>query len=83
MVENSRVNGLTIIWKGWVCILGRMEEGMKENIKMIRNMDMEYMNGLMADIIRDGGTKGSNMDLACIKCLARNLKMGYGKKGRE
>jgi hypothetical protein len=33
-----------------VSILGKMEESMKENINMIRNMDMVYIYGLMEEV---------------------------------
>lgn len=61
MVESIRVNGWIIIWRGMGCIRGLMEGSMKENIKMIRNMGMEFTLGLIQDSTKDGGTKANNM----------------------
>lgn len=33
-----------------VFILGKMEEGMMVNISLIKNMDMEFINGRMAEV---------------------------------
>jgi len=54
-------SGKAITWKVWASILGMMEENMKENIRMIKNMAMEFINGQMAEYIQATGTKESNM----------------------
>jgi hypothetical protein len=45
MEENTKVNGLIIIWRVWEFTPGKMEEDMKESIKMIRSMVMVYIHG--------------------------------------
>lgn len=49
MVENMKVNGWIIICMAEGYIHGRMVGNMKENINMIKNMDMEYIPGLMEE----------------------------------
>jgi len=49
MEDSFKENGLTTIWKAWVCIPGLMVDAIWANTKMTRNMDMEYTNGLMAE----------------------------------
>ena len=61
MGDSIKESGLIIIWREWEFIPGLMEENMKENIKMIRNMDMEYIFGRTRENIRDGGIRGSSM----------------------
>jgi len=39
-----------------------MEEVIKENIKTIKRMDMEYINGQMEGFLKDIGKKGFKMD---------------------
>ena len=57
-----KVSGKPIIWKDMVCIYGMMEESMKENTKMTKNMDMVSINGLMVDNTMVIGLKENNMD---------------------
>jgi hypothetical protein len=45
MDANIRENGLIIIWKVLVSIHGQTVDDMKENIRMIRNMDMASIHG--------------------------------------
>ena len=42
------------------CILGKMEENMKETISMIKNMDLASMFGLMVEDMRVIGLMESN-----------------------
>lgn len=42
-----KVIGLIIICMGKVFILGKMEESMKVNINMIKNMGSEFIYGLI------------------------------------
>lgn len=39
-----------------------MAGSMKVNIKMIKSMDSEFIPGLMAGVMKDTGTKESNME---------------------
>lgn len=39
---------------------------MMENIRMIRNKDMEYINGLMDVVMKVNGLKGDRMVMADI-----------------
>jgi len=47
MEENTTVIGKIIKWKDMEFSLGQMDGNMKETIKMIRNMDMVSLNGLI------------------------------------
>lgn len=49
--------------------LGLMEENMKENIEMIKNMDMEFIFGPMDGFIKVIGIKENNMVLEIIQFL--------------
>jgi hypothetical protein len=44
-----------------------MEENMRENISMIKNMDMEFIFGLMAENTRGNGLLGNNMEKVIFK----------------
>lgn len=41
--------------------LGKMAENMKENIKMIKNMDMVFILGLMVENTKENGRMANNM----------------------
>jgi hypothetical protein len=43
--EFIKVLGNVIKWRKRVNLVGLMEENIKENIKMIKNMVLEYLNG--------------------------------------
>lgn len=47
---------------GLVFIPGQMEEGTKESIKKIKNMDMEFIIGQMEEFTMDGGLKVNKTD---------------------
>ncbi len=47
--------GLIIICTEKVPIFGKMEENMKENINMIKNMGMVFIYGLMEECIKVNG----------------------------
>jgi hypothetical protein len=66
MADATKVNGSITTWKAWEFISGTMEESTKASIRMIRSMASVCTPGLMADAMRDTGTKESNMDLANI-----------------
>jgi len=51
MEGSTKVNGLITIWMAWVSTPGLMDVVIWENTWMIRSMDTEYINGLMADSI--------------------------------
>lgn len=46
-----KVNGITITWMVLVVISGAMDVDMKVNIKMIKNMVLEFIIGLMVEFI--------------------------------
>ena len=56
-----RVSGPKIIWKVLVLIYGLMEENMKVNTMMIRNMDMVNISGQMGESTWVTGTRVNNM----------------------
>jgi hypothetical protein len=66
MGESLKVNGEETIWKEWESTHGMMVGGMKETIKMTRNMGLVFINGPMAGSTWDIGAKASNMALASI-----------------
>jgi len=51
MVGCTKASGLTTIWMEWVSTPGLMAVPTWENIWMIRNMVMVYINGQMVDFI--------------------------------
>ena len=61
MVVNTRVSGLTITWTASVFTHGKMAESTKESIRMIRNMVLVFMFGLMVEFIVVIGTKENSM----------------------
>ena len=46
----------------WAYTFIPMELCMKGNLKMIKKLDMEFINGSMEDCTRDTGTKESSTD---------------------
>jgi hypothetical protein len=44
-----------------------MEENMRENISMIKNMDMEFIFGLTAENTRGNGLLGNSMEKVIFK----------------
>ena len=62
MGELTMDTGLTIICTVKEYILGPMVESMREDISMIKSMDMEYTPILMADHTKDNGRKVSSME---------------------
>lgn len=62
MAEYLMATGLKIEWKAKVSLHGVMAVNMSENTKMIKNMDMVYSHGLMADATMVNGTKESNTE---------------------
>lgn len=62
MVESTTDNGLTIRWKAKVLSRGVTEEDMLDNIRTIRNMGREHLNGLMAENISENGIKENNTE---------------------
>ena len=61
MAGVTPVNGRITTCMDSECILGQMEEGMKENTSMTRNMDSANTYGLMAGSILGIGISVSNM----------------------
>ena len=83
MVDNIKEIGSKIIWKTWESILGLMEDATWVNIKMIRNMGMVFISGLMEDSISVTGCVENNMDLEFTRRLRPTLNMDSGKKAKE
>ena len=61
MAGNFKENGSTIRWMAWEYIPGLMVDAIWESIKMIKNTDMVYINGQMAEYISDNGCVVNNM----------------------
>jgi hypothetical protein len=61
MAESIKVNGLTIIWKVWESILGKMEGNTKVSIKMTRSMVSDFIPGLTRGSIKVCGIEASSM----------------------
>lgn len=61
MVENMKDIGNKTKWMEKVNIHGKMEDDMKVNIDMIKNKDLEFIDGLMVGLIKVIGKMGSNM----------------------
>ena len=59
--EDTKENGLKIIWKAWEFIFGMTAECIKVNTKMIRSMAMAYTPGQTAVVTRATGSEESSM----------------------
>ena len=68
MDDAMKENGSKITWKGWASIFGTMVACIKANIKTTKSMDLVYIAGQMAVVMRDTGLEGSSMVLVPIKC---------------
>jgi hypothetical protein len=61
-----------------------MEDNIKGNMTMTKNMDMVFTDGLMVDYTRVIGTRENSMDWVLTKSLKMmNYNMGCGRKVRE
>ena len=61
-----------------------MEENMKENIKMIKKMDLVHLNGQMEKDIKAIGKMENKMEKEnFISLLKINGKKEFGKKEKE
>jgi len=60
MAEYIKVTGLTIKYMAKGLLLGLMVEFTRENIIMIKSMDMVFLNGLMEDNTMAHGLMGNN-----------------------
>ena len=61
MEDSIKVNGSTITWMVWEYTHGLTEGATWVNIKMTRNMDMVFTNGLTEDFISEVGCVVNNM----------------------
>jgi len=68
MADNIRDSGLRIKWLESVSISGRMAAPIKDNLVTIKDMDMAYMCGQMADRTLDSGGMANSTDLVSMKC---------------
>ena len=64
----------------WASTLGQMVEATWVNTKMIRNMDMESINGLTEDCTLVNGNEENNMDSVSTEPQKLHLNMVYGKR---
>lgn len=55
MVESTKEIGKIIIWMVMVLILGKMDVNMKDSIKKIRNMVVEFTHGQMEENMMEIG----------------------------
>lgn len=62
MVGNMWDSGQIIICMDKECIFGLMAENMKGNIRMIKNMDLAAIIGLMDACMKAGGRKANKAD---------------------
>ncbi len=63
-------------------IRGRMEEGMKEIIFRIRNMGLEFILGLMADLIMECGKMEFRTEEGNFICQMEILEREFGRGGK-
>ena len=61
MNVGMKVNGLIIIWKALEFTIGQMGESIKDNIKMIKNMVLEFIPGSMVVFMKVIGIEVNNM----------------------
>ena len=67
-----------------VYLFGLMEENMKENIKMIKKKDLEYLNGQMVESLEDYGKMVNKMEKEkYIFQLSKNGEKESGKMVEE
>ena len=82
MAESTMDNGLIIKWKDLGLSPGAMAGDMWVNIKMIKNMDKELSNGLMAENTSANGVKENNtVKEHTLKKAKRD--MVFGKWAKE
>ena len=63
-------------------IRGRMEEGMKEIIFRIRNMGLEFILGLMVDLIMECGKMEFRTEEGNFICRMEILEREFGRGGK-
>ena len=62
---------------------GLMEKDMKDNIWMIKNMDMEYLSGRIIENMKDIGNMVNNMVEELLLFQEERKKKEFGIKERE
>lgn len=75
--------GKVISWMNLVSILGRMEEFMKDSTKKTENTDGEFIDGLMAKSMQDGGIMENNMAQEYLQLRMARENLVYGKKAKR
>lgn len=83
MEEDMKEIGKIIICMVEGFILGKMVEGTKENIRMIENMVMEHIHGLMGDNMMGIGRTENNMELEFIDNRMVKKEKESGKMEKE
>lgn len=71
MADDTKVNGSKIIWRASVSTFGTMGASTRAATKTTRNTGMEFINGLIIDVMRATGTGVNSMVWALITCRKR------------
>jgi hypothetical protein len=79
MGESMKEIGLIIKCRVRVLILGQTVGDMRDHMKEIRKMALEYINGLMAEFMKVHGMKGNNMVKENILQLKVKKDMDSGR----
>jgi len=69
MVDSMLVSGWITTWKDQGYTPGMMAESIQACIRMIRNMALGYILGLMGGVMRATGVRESSMVWVCMQCL--------------
>ena len=64
MLENKKITN----WMEQEFSLDKMENNIEENTQMIKNKDMEYLNGLIKEDMKECDIKENNMEEELILC---------------
>ena len=83
MGDNTRENGLTIIWTVLEFTLGKTADHTVESIKMTRSMDTVSTHGLMVELTLVIGAEANNTVLELISYQINQPNVVFGKKEKE
>ena len=73
-----QANGKRIKGMEMVLLYIKIIENMKASMKMIKNTDMEFLRGMMAEFMKDLGLKVSNMVWQSIQKKQEKSKLEFG-----